>query len=363
LGRRLLPPVALRTAAGPQRGDVSVSHDRLRVAGLHPIHPLVAGQAPAEGLDFHTARQPYASALWQRAGEGGASSPVWYAKKDDWRATLLASRKAMAKAAEHRDGLPYWSRVLRQKDVPQHIRVNVSGLRRLTLVCTIGGDNFNYDDTIWADPKLIAKDGKETSLVDLKPLESQVGFMTLFVNENYAGKRLSIGDRPFQRGFWAHAPSVLVFDLGGKYEWFDTWFGLDALAVQPGSSEFGIGEDAASATPRGAAEAALLRLARCLADGVRGICARTEPRSLGRSAGPAGQRRGWTVGRNRANLGKRHRAGRYRSQTPHNGGFHRTLGLSFCWGPTLQPERRSPHLPSFAAVNLKVHTCPRGWER
>jgi hypothetical protein len=62
---------------------------------------------------------------------------------------------------------------------------------------------------------------------------ADVGFMTLFVNRNYAGKPLKIGAREFARGFWAHAPSVLVFELDGKYQWFDTSFGLDALAILP----------------------------------------------------------------------------------------------------------------------------------
>ncbi len=94
----------------------------------------------------------------------------------------------------------------------------------------------------------MAKDGKETWLTDLKPAQAKVGYMELFVNRNYAGKALKIGSREFERGFWAHAPSVLVFDLAGKYEWFETWFGLDALAAQSGSSAFVIGDSVESAS-------------------------------------------------------------------------------------------------------------------
>ena len=72
-----------------------------------------------------------------------------------------------------------------------------------------------------------------------------MGFMELFVNQNYQGKRLTIGVQEFARGYWAHAPSVMVFPLDGKYEWFETSFGLDGLAIQSGSSEFVIAESLA----------------------------------------------------------------------------------------------------------------------
>ena len=216
--------------------------------GMHPVHPVLKGQAPAHGAGgFKPANEPYASANWQPDGAGKEGDPSWYARKQTWQESFLASRQAAV--AGRPSGLPYSTRVLRQVDGPQHVRLNVSGLRQLVLVCTIGGDNYDYDDTIWADPKLVASDGKETWLTDLKPAQAKVGYLELFVNRNYAGKALKIGSRAFERGFWAHAPSVLVFDLAGKYEWFETWFGLDALAVRSGSSEFVIGDSVESASP------------------------------------------------------------------------------------------------------------------
>ena len=218
------------------------------IEGLHPIHPALKGQAPArDAAGFNPAPEPYASAIWQQPRSGHEADPACYVRKDTWQASFLASRQAVA--AGKPSGLPYTSRVLRQRDGPQHVRLNVSGRRQLVLVCTTGGDNYDYDDTIWADPKLVAKDGKETWLTDLKPAEAKVGFMELFVNRNHAGQGLKIGTRDFERGFWAHAPSVLVFDLAGKYEWFETWFGLDVLANQPGSSAFVIGDSVESASP------------------------------------------------------------------------------------------------------------------
>ncbi|MHB8970566.1 MAG: NPCBM/NEW2 domain-containing protein [Pirellulaceae bacterium] len=93
-------------------------------------------------------------------------------------------------------------------------------------------------------------DGQETWLTELKPLEAQVGFMELFVNQNYVGKRLTIGTQEFAHGFWTHAPSVLVFPLDGQFEWFDASIGLDGLAVRSGSSEFVIAESLTDVSPQ-----------------------------------------------------------------------------------------------------------------
>jgi len=210
------------------------------IPGLLPEHPWWPGKPRAsDARAFTAAYQPFASALHQanRSVAAGADPP-WYVKRDTWRETLIASRAAKRKATENTGSLPYCSPVFRNQDKAKHLRLNVSGLDKLVLACTVGGDDYAYDDNIWADPKLIAPDGREVWLTDLRPAKSRVGYLRLFVNENLSGKRLKIGGKEFERGFWAHAPSVLEFHLDGKYKWFDTWIGLDKLAAGPGSSEF-----------------------------------------------------------------------------------------------------------------------------
>ena len=220
------------------------------IDGLHPIHPVLKGQPLThdEG-GFDLTYEPYASALRQQTSEAQHTflDPHWYVKRDTWRETLLASRQAAAVVAKPRGDLPYKSQVLRQKDGPQHVRLNVSGRKWLVLVCTIGGDNYDYDDTIWAEPKLVARDGTETRLVDLQPTEAQVGFDRLHVLKDGVGRTLQIGQRQFTHGYWAHAPSRLVYLLDGRYEWIDTWFGLDAAAVVSGTAEFIIADSIDSA--------------------------------------------------------------------------------------------------------------------
>ncbi|MCX6924639.1 MAG: NPCBM/NEW2 domain-containing protein [Verrucomicrobia bacterium] len=168
------------------------------IEGLHPIHPFLKGQPVfSEQSAFSLAYEPFASALRQR--EPPAARPAWYVRKDNWQSTLVASRAAAAAGkAPGEPRLPWSSPILRQKDGPQHLRLRVAGLKKLVLACTIGGDNYDYDDTIWADSRLIAADGRQVWLADLKPARAQVGYAELFVNKNLTGKLLQIGDRKFE---------------------------------------------------------------------------------------------------------------------------------------------------------------------
>jgi hypothetical protein len=230
------------------------------IEGLHPMHPWLTGPAPDfVNNAFGPACQPYAPALQQ--GGPAAANPPWYRKMATWQESWDASRAALAAQPNAHPGVLFKSPVLCQKDGPQHVRLKVAGLQQLVLLCTIGGDNYNFDDTIWADPKLITADGREVSLTELKPSRAEVGHMTLFTDRNHAGKPLQIGGQEYARGFWAHAPSVMIFDLAGKFEQFDTSFGLDVLASSPGSAEFVIADsvDAATQEPMAVLQAILQR--------------------------------------------------------------------------------------------------------
>ena len=47
------------------------------------------------------------------------------------------------------------------------------------------------------------------------------------VDRNVLGGPLRVAGRPYERGIGVHSKSVLIFDLGGAYREFVTWFGMD----------------------------------------------------------------------------------------------------------------------------------------
>ncbi|OGV58562.1 MAG: hypothetical protein A2283_00500 [Lentisphaerae bacterium RIFOXYA12_FULL_48_11] len=133
---------------------------------------------------------------------------------------------------------PVKTRVIKGGDAPLPVVADITGVKDLFLVATIGNDTYNYDQAIWANPKLFDKDGKAVDLSDLKPHKTQVGWGMLLVNTGQGQQPLNIHGKSFTKGFWAHAPSILHFKLDGKYTRFEAQVGIDAVAGRNGSSEF-----------------------------------------------------------------------------------------------------------------------------
>jgi hypothetical protein len=132
----------------------------------------------------------------------------------------------------------YKSDILQGGDKPEVISVDVSGLDDLYLVATFGGDSYSSDQAIWAEPVLIDKNGRSIDLTSIMPFKAQLGWGKLYTNTNHRGQRLSIGGQEFSKGFWAHGPSMLHFELDGKYERFEAVIGIDSGAGGKGSVEF-----------------------------------------------------------------------------------------------------------------------------
>jgi hypothetical protein len=62
----------------------------------------------------------------------------------------------------------------------------------------------------------------------LEPVSVSQGWGTLQKNRSVWEKPLTIGSRRFLRGLGTHAPSTIVFSLGGQYRRFQAWAGADA---------------------------------------------------------------------------------------------------------------------------------------
>jgi hypothetical protein len=109
------------------------------IAGIHPLHPWLTGPAPGfVDNAFGPANEPIASAL--RQGGPVADAPPWYRKRTTWLESWDASRAAAAAQAKAHPAILHKSPILRQNDGPRHVRLKVSGMQQLVLICTIGDD-------------------------------------------------------------------------------------------------------------------------------------------------------------------------------------------------------------------------------
>ena len=110
------------------------------------------------------------------------------------------------------------------------VEADITGAEKLYLVVTDGGDGLSYDHADWANPVLIDKDGKETSLTafawDANPIN---GWNAPKVNKNNDGNTMSIAGTTYAKGFGVNAPSMLIFTLpaGHEYVAFRSTVGYD----------------------------------------------------------------------------------------------------------------------------------------
>ena len=70
-----------------------------------------------------------------------------------------------------------------------------------------------------------------TALTELEPLCVRQGWGPLQKDRSVTGKPMRIGERAFATGLGTHAPSEIVYDLGGAYEQFEAWVGVDAAML------------------------------------------------------------------------------------------------------------------------------------
>ena len=124
------------------------------------------------------------------------------------------------------------SGIMKDGTAAKQLTVDLQGASDLYLVATYGGDSHDYDQAIWADPVLYDAEGQAEDLTTWTPKRVQVGWGRLIVNQDHQGRKLSIAGKTFERGFWAHAPSLLHFELDGQYEKLTVWVGLTTGAIR-----------------------------------------------------------------------------------------------------------------------------------
>ena len=123
------------------------------------------------------------------------------------------------------------SRALKGGDEPQQLTLDVSGMERLALVAT----GYSWGQAVWGEAKLIAADGSEKKLADLKPVSVRVGWGSFTLNAGPDGKPLKVGTRQFAHGLFAHADSEVLYQLDRKYVRFEAWVGVNQTAGKQGS--------------------------------------------------------------------------------------------------------------------------------
>lgn len=117
---------------------------------------------------------------------------------------------------------------------PEKITLDVSGMDAFELLA----NGYSWGQAVWGEAKLIKQDGSETRIVDLKPSMVKVGWGNFTLNKGPHGKPLKVGSREFKHGLFAHADSVVIYQLNKEYKRFEAWVGINQSAAKAGRVVF-----------------------------------------------------------------------------------------------------------------------------
>src|SRR5262249_26094577 len=135
-----------------------------------------------------------------------------------------------AKASERKTAFPLFDSQIvttRTKGHAVVVDVDITAAKELYLVVTDGGDGFACDWADWAEPRLVAADGKETKLTELKWKGATAGWGQVRINQNAEGGALRINGQRVAYGIGTHATSLIAYDLPPGYLRFKARAGLD----------------------------------------------------------------------------------------------------------------------------------------
>jgi len=123
----------------------------------------------------------------------------------------------------------YASNVLHGSDSVESIKVDISGVNRLKLVVTNGGDNKNHDHADWGNPMLLINKEPSTFvyLSDLDWTSAHTDWGSVNKDTSVDGNPLTIDGNTYIKGIGTHAGSEIIYDLNGAYTSFYSHVGVD----------------------------------------------------------------------------------------------------------------------------------------
>ncbi|MCX8239449.1 MAG: NPCBM/NEW2 domain-containing protein [Akkermansiaceae bacterium] len=114
------------------------------------------------------------------------------------------------------------------------VEIDITGATQLFLEVSDGGDGSGHDWADWIEPRLIAADGKEKRLTELKPanIDSRAR-----VGKNQNDGQLKVNGKEYADGIGTHSPSRISFNLPVGYTTFRAIGGLDAGGIDQSGSK------------------------------------------------------------------------------------------------------------------------------
>ena len=108
-----------------------------------------------------------------------------------------------------------------------NLHADITGAKKLYMVVTDAGDNFNYDHTDWINPTITKADGTTTGLTTLSWVSATSGWDKVYINKSLNGNALKVNGVTYANGFSLNSYSIIEFNLPDGYTKFNSFCGFD----------------------------------------------------------------------------------------------------------------------------------------
>lgn len=107
------------------------------------------------------------------------------------------------------------------------LEAQITGAKKLYLVLTDAGDNFNYDHGDWINPTLYKANGDSLSLTTLTPVKATSGWDVVKTNKSLDNNTLKVNGVTYTKGYGTNSNSIIEFNLPEGYDTFKSFCGFD----------------------------------------------------------------------------------------------------------------------------------------
>nr|WP_319399054.1 NPCBM/NEW2 domain-containing protein [uncultured Carboxylicivirga sp.] len=109
----------------------------------------------------------------------------------------------------------------------KNIEADITNAKKLYLVVTDAGDNFNNDHADWINPTIYKANGESLSLADLDWTNATCGWGEVQKNKSIDGNALTVAGKKYKTGIGTHSNSIIEFDLPEGYTTFKALCAFD----------------------------------------------------------------------------------------------------------------------------------------
>jgi len=156
-----------------------------------------------------------------------AQKSIGQTKKIESWSERIAEAKSIANEQMRKNTLPVSSGIIKAKEAAKSFSADISGLDKIVLYTWGTVDGTTDDQAVWANAKLIKKDGSFVWLNDLKDTFTDESTGRLVFNANAKNVPVVMKGKTYERTIMANTNAQIVVPLDNKYVRFEAEIGLE----------------------------------------------------------------------------------------------------------------------------------------